>query len=98
MFIFFVKIYVDDIDWSDGQDIVITFDAPIFLYLFHINDLISGDGEHVLYIVDIDVDKGVGEEDGRPFVAIRNEGVWDTDDEDNNNEYTREYDEDIASP
>lgn len=95
---FFSKINVDDINGSDGEYVMICFYSSIALNGFQFIGFFWSNGEHILYVVDIDVDKGIGKENGRAFIVIGNESISNCDNEDNYDEDAGKHDEDVATP
>ena len=93
-----IQINVNNIDGAYRQHIVVFLNASIFADIVHFLYLFFGDGEHILDVVDVDVDKTVDEEDGWAFVVVGNEGVGSYHDEEGDDEDNWEDHEDIASP
>ena len=58
-----VQINVNHIDGADRQHIVVFLNASVFADIVHFLDLFLGDCEHILDVIDVDVDETVDEED-----------------------------------
>ena len=93
-----IKLNVDDIDGADGEDIVRVLDSSIFVDFLHFVDFFPGDGEHILDVVEVDIDEAVDEEDGRSFIVVGEEAIGSNHDEQGDYEDDREDDEDVAPP
>jgi hypothetical protein len=59
---------------------------------------VAGDCEHVLEVVDVDVDEGVDDQDAGAVVVVGREGVGDHDDEDGEDEGAGEGHEEGTAP
>ena len=77
---------------------MVFLNASIFADILHFLNLFLGDSEHVLEVVDVDVDEAVDEEDCWAFVVIGDEGIGGHHYEQGYYEYYGEYHEDVASP
>lgn len=71
---------------------------PFLLGGWELSELVGGDREHVLYVVDVEVDEAVDEEDLRALVVEQDQRVRDHNDEDSEDEHTWECHEEYAPP
>lgn len=92
------EVDVDDVDRPDSEDVVISLDPAILLDFIEFLSLLSGDGVHILKVVDVDIDKGVSEKDDWSFIVEGYECVRTGNDEDNHDENAGKDHEDVAPP